>query len=54
MFAVLAAVFFGLALLLELIDESLGDVVTPRTLELAGLLCVAIHLIPTWRGRWRR
>jgi hypothetical protein len=56
MFAVIAAVLLGLALLLELIDETLGELVTPRTLELAGLLCIAIHLIPAWggRGRWRR
>jgi hypothetical protein len=53
MFAVIAAVLFGLAVLLELIDESLGEV-TPRLLELAGLLFLAIHLIPSWRGRWRR
>lgn len=53
MFAIIAAVLFALALLLELIDESLGEV-TPRSLELAGLLFIAIHLIPTGRGRWRR
>jgi hypothetical protein len=56
MFAMLAAVLFGLALLLELIDETLGELVTPRTLALAGLLFVALHLAPTGRGRgrWRR
>jgi hypothetical protein len=57
MFAIIAAVLFGLALLLDLINESLGDVVDPGTLTIAGLLFVALHLAaPTsWgRGRWRR
>jgi hypothetical protein len=54
MFAIIAAVLFGLALLLELIDETLGELFTPTTLSLAGLLFVALHLVPTWRGRWRR
>jgi hypothetical protein len=54
MFAIVAAVLFGLALLLELIDETLGDLVTPTTLTIAGLLFLALHLVPTWRGRWRR
>lgn len=54
MFAVVAAVLFGLALLLELIDETLGELLTPTTLSLAGLLFLALHLVPRWRGRWRR
>jgi hypothetical protein len=55
MFAIAAAVAFGLALLLELIDESLGELFTPRSLALLGLLLVAVHLIPgRGRGRWRR
>lgn len=55
MFALIAAVAFGLALLLELIDETLGDVVTPRTLALAGLLLLALHLAAPGRRRfWRR
>jgi hypothetical protein len=53
MFAIVAAVLFGLALLLELIEENLGELLTPRTLALAGLLFVALHLVPTWRGRGR-
>jgi putative effector of murein hydrolase LrgA (UPF0299 family) len=52
MFAIVAAVLFGLALLLDLIDESLGFL-TPGTLTTAGLLFVALHLSPR-RGRWRR
>ncbi|HEY8472401.1 MAG TPA: hypothetical protein VIL37_07155 [Natronosporangium sp.] len=55
MFAIVAAVLFGLALLFELIDETLGELITPTTLMLAGLLFVALHLVPSWRGgRWRR
>lgn len=54
MFAIVAAVCFGLALLLELIDESLGDLVTVRTLALAGLLFVALHMVPVRGRRWRR
>jgi hypothetical protein len=55
MFAILAAVAFALALLLELIDEALGELVTPRTLALAGLLFLAVQLAPgRGRGRWRR
>jgi hypothetical protein len=53
MFAIIAAVLFGLALLLELIDENLGSLVTPTTLLYAGLLFVAIHLSAPTR-RWRR
>ncbi len=44
MFAITAAVLFGLALLLELTKQSLGTVVTTGTLTTAGLLCLALHL----------
>jgi hypothetical protein len=54
MLAIIAAVLFGLALLLELIDENLGDLVTPATLLYAGLLFVALHLSSPLRGRWGR
>jgi len=57
MFAIIAAVLFGLALLLDLIDESLGDLFDPGTLTIAGLLFVALHLAApmSWgRGRGRR
>jgi hypothetical protein len=53
MFAIIAAVLFGLALLLDLIDERLGFVTT-GTLMLAGLLCIALHLAPRRGARWRR
>jgi hypothetical protein len=53
MFATIAAVLFGLALLLQLIGESIGTIITPVTLTTAGLLFVALHLsgASAWRGR---
>lgn len=64
MVAVIAAVLFALALLIDLSGISLGSVLTPTTLLTAGLLCVALHLAgigtarptirrPAWRGRRR-
>ncbi|GGP50696.1 hypothetical protein [Saccharothrix coeruleofusca] len=50
MFAIIAAVIFGLALLLDLADASLGAVVNGGTLMLAGLLCVALHLAGVGAG----
>ena len=44
MLAIIAAVIFGLALLLDLADASIGSVITNGTLITAGLLCVALHL----------
>ncbi len=44
MFATIAAVLFGLALILQLINETIGSVITPATLTTAGLLFVALHL----------
>ena len=42
MFAVIAAILFGVALLLDVLDTG-GDVIS--TLTLAGLLAVALHLV---------
>jgi len=44
MFAIIAAILFGLALLLQLVNQNMGDVITPATLTTAGLLCVALHM----------
>lgn len=44
MFAILAAILFGFALLLQLTNMSFGTVITAATLTTAGLLCVALHL----------
>jgi hypothetical protein len=60
MLAFVAAILFGLALIMDLAHFSLGSVITPATLLEAGLLCVALHLAgvatstsrPAWN--WRR
>jgi hypothetical protein len=44
MLAIIAAVIFGLALLLDLAGASIGSVINGTTLITAGLLCVALHL----------
>jgi hypothetical protein len=55
MFAIIAAVIFGLALILDWANVSASDAFTPQTLLTAGLLCLALHLagIGTAR-RWGR
>jgi hypothetical protein len=59
LFAIIAAVIFGLALILDLAKAALGTITT-TTLLLAGLLCVALHMAgigANARGRnfnWRR
>lgn len=60
MFAVIAAVLFGLALIFDLAKIDVGTVLSTSTLLEAGLLCVALHLAgygatanrPSWN--WRR
>ena len=56
MVAVIAAVLFALALIIDLFGITLGAVLTPTNLLTAGLLCVALHLagIGTNRPSWRR
>ncbi|MPZ82583.1 MAG: hypothetical protein GEV28_20145 [Actinophytocola sp.] len=60
MFAVIAAVIFALALILDLADATIGTTIDGATLLTAGLLCMALHLAGTGvnaRGRgvsWRR
>ncbi|MDQ2588512.1 hypothetical protein [Saccharothrix yanglingensis] len=50
MLAIIAAVIFGLALLLDLANASFGTVLDGGTLLLAGLLCVALHLAGVGAG----
>ena len=54
MFAVIAAVLFGLALLLALIGRDL-DVINSTTLMLAGLMFLALQFagITSWSRRRR-
>jgi hypothetical protein len=48
--AIIAAVIFGLALLLDLANASFGTVLDGGTLLMAGLLCVALHLAGVGAG----
>jgi len=54
--AIIAAILFGLALLLQMTSTSFGTVITAATLTSAGLLCVARHLagVATAIPRFRR
>jgi hypothetical protein len=57
MFATIAAVLFGLALILQLLGTSIGTLITTSTLTTAGLLFLALHLggfAGALRGRGRR
>ncbi|MFG1792529.1 hypothetical protein [Nocardia sp. NPDC049149] len=58
MMAIAAAVSFGLALILDLTDETVGDIITAGTLTTLGLLLIALHLAGVGTGtrslRWRR
>jgi hypothetical protein len=50
MFALVAALLFVLALIFEIAGAALGTVVTVTTLVIAGLLCVALHLMGVGAG----
>jgi hypothetical protein len=53
MFAIIAAVIFGLALILDWANATVSDAFTPQTLLMAGLLCVSLHLAGVGTGvRW--
>jgi len=52
MFAIVAAVLFGLALLLDLANANLGSGIEIGTIVTAGLLCLALHLAGVLTG-WR-
>lgn len=58
MLAIIAAVAFGLALVLDLADVSLGEVITLNTLVTLGLLLLALHMAGVGTGtrswNWRR
>lgn len=57
MLAIGAAIVFAFALLLDLLDESLGDAFTPTTLLFLGLLLLSLHLGGVgagWRARTRQ
>jgi hypothetical protein len=55
MFAVIAAILFAVALLIDLLGANTGPILDVGTLSLAGFLCIALHLAGagTWTaGRW--
>lgn len=55
MFAIIAAILFGLALIIELASITTNEVFNATTLTTAGLLFLALHLAgPLTRGRWVR
>jgi hypothetical protein len=55
MFAIIAAVIFGLALILDWANIKASDAFTPQTLLMAGLLCIALHLAGVGAGsKWGR
>jgi hypothetical protein len=51
MFAIIAAIFFGVALVLDVVDTA-GDLTS--TLTVAGLLCLALHFALGTPLPWRR
>jgi hypothetical protein len=54
MLAGVAAIIFGLALLLDLTDTRLGATLTNTSLVTGGLLFLALHLAGLGGGRRRR
>lgn len=60
MFAIIAAIVFGIALLLDLFNTNLGapELFNAQTLTLIGLLLLALHLAGVGRavsgGGWYR
>jgi hypothetical protein len=55
MFAIIAAILFGLALIIQLASISTNNIFNTGTLTTAGLLCLALHLAGALKGRrWMR
>ncbi|MDP9844470.1 hypothetical protein [Streptosporangium lutulentum] len=50
MFALVAALLFVLALIFDIAGVAVGTVVTAATLSIAGLLCIALHLMGVGAG----
>lgn len=54
MLAIVAAILFGLALLLDLLNINIGGTIEIFTIVVAGLLFLALHQAgfgTAWRGR---
>ena len=54
MFAIIAAVIFAIAFILELLGKSSGTFFNATTLTTLGLVFVALHLAPLSRFTSRR
>ncbi len=54
MFAIIAAIIFAIAFVLELVGKSYGNFINAGTLTTLGLLFVALHLAPLARYNIRR
>ena len=54
MFAIIAAVLFALLLVLDLANESLGEVLTAGFIANVAFLCIALHLAGAGGALMRR
>jgi hypothetical protein len=54
MFAIVAAVLFAIAFILELVNKSYGSFVNAMTLTTLGLFFLALHFAPLSRYTIRR
>jgi hypothetical protein len=52
MFAIIAAIIFGLALLANLLQASFSEPFTNTTLISAGLMFLALHSAGVYSGGW--
>jgi hypothetical protein len=53
-FAIIAAISFAVAFILELVGKSYGNFIHPTTLTTLGLLFLALHLAPLARYKLTR
>jgi hypothetical protein len=54
LFAIIAAVVFAIAFVLDLAAKSYNNFINPNTLVVLGLVLLALHLAPLTSKRWRR
>jgi hypothetical protein len=51
-FAIIAAILFAIAFIMDLAGSAGGDHINPGTLTAAGLVCVALHLAGAASWNW--
>ena len=51
MFGIAAIVAFAVALILQIAGVARGSVLTASVFTIAGLLCLAVHLVTGWWPR---